>query len=156
MEGHAPRKDASHPPASLEATSQSKHVLQKNGRDWTRVDQLCHLMDSLLPKLPPLSLVPWLHSGHHPNSRGRDSSNNLPVRILPEDLPCSLACFLVGTAMLSSPEVSHCHVTCPGECQVSPSLEPRALTLFYGVGLSGATTNFIHQLGTFPTVMLNL
>lgn len=33
----------------------------------------------------------------------------------------------MGPAILSNPEVSHHHVTCPGECQVSPALEPLAL-----------------------------
>lgn len=40
---------------------------------------------------------------------------------------CSWSRFLAGPAMLSSPEVSHRPVTCPGECQASPSSEPRAL-----------------------------
>lgn len=33
----------------------------------------------------------------------------------------------MGPAILSNPKVSHHHVTHPGECQVSPALEPLAL-----------------------------
>lgn len=42
-------------------------------------------------------------------------------------LPCSRSRCLGGPVIPSGPEVSHQHVTCPSECQVSPALEPHAL-----------------------------
>lgn len=130
MCGRTRSREGDGPPTCT--TGQSKPALQKKGHYWTRVDQSCHLTDSLRPKFPPFALVPRLHSRHRPNSRGGDFSNSLPARIPPGDcvlslLPCSWSRFSVEPAILSSPEVSHRHVTCPGECQVSPSLEPLAL-----------------------------
>lgn len=149
--------------ASLEATSQSEHELQKAGRDWPRADRSCWLMDSLLPELPAaLVLVPGPHS-RHPRIRGAEMP---PTASRPGQDPAPgprvFTLFLLlepvprGTRHAFEPEVSHRRVTCPGECQVPPSSEPRAWTLFYGAGLSGAAADFIHQPGAFPTAMLNL
>lgn len=84
------------------------------------------------PKLPLFPGARWLRSRHPVSPQGRDFSDKLPARTPPaasvfSPLPCSWSRFLVGPAILSSPEVSHHHVMCPSEYQVSPTLEPLAL-----------------------------
>lgn len=95
-------------------------------------DPSFYLVESFLLQPPPLLRVPWLHSRHLPNPQGRGFSEQVPARTPPAAsmfslLPCSWSHFLVGPAILCSPEVSHHHVMCPSEYQVSPTLEPLAL-----------------------------
>lgn len=108
------------------------HVLHKKGLYLANVDPSFYLMDSS-PPASSISSCPRLHSRYlRDGGPGRAFSDKLPAGIPPAAgalsfLPCSWNHFLVGPAILSSPEVSHHHVMCPSEYQVSPTLEPLAL-----------------------------
>lgn len=164
MQGHAPRQDAFaptghpwRPPANQNTSFRRQGVI---GRGWTgRAGSWTPFSPSFLlrffsfPGLIPG--IPRIRGAEMPPTASRPGQD--PARgprvftpfLLLEPVPR-------GTRHAFEPEVSHRRVTCPGECQVSPSSEPRAWTLFYGAGLSGAAADFIHQPGAVPTVMLNL
>lgn len=109
------------PPTFISAAHQSK----------PSADQPLCLVACLSPGVPHFLLYPGFSPGVSQVRQAETPSDNLPAGIPPGDrvfslLPCSWSLVLRGPAILSSPEVSHHHVTCPTECQVSPALEPHA------------------------------
>lgn len=97
------------------------------------------VIPSLLP-LSPISSVPWLPPRHLLNPCTETSLQTLG-RVLPSRSHFSLSwsqAFLLGPAILWSPEVSHSHITCLGGCQVSPPLESCALDfVLWGLAVWG-------------------